>query len=159
MQKKHFSLFFMLVYCFYFSPIYLNEGQSNSNVENTLQENDVIRSVIPADITFMIADLKYSSHHLKIIEFGGGPGAGFKVLDHLYSPGKVWRSFWINLKRFHLPIIYIGPKKNLKKIAWENLKKMAGYYFPSFKIFTNSYLFNSLQKTKIFKKYFFNLYL
>jgi len=150
MQKKHRSLFFILICCLYFSPLYLNEEQVSSDFENILQKNNVI----PADITFMLADLKYSSHDLKIVEFGGCFGAGFKVLDHLYGPGKVWRSFWKNLNRFQLPIIYVGSRKNLKKIAWKNFEKMGGHYFQSLKTFTDSSLFKQLQKQNSSKNIF-----
>ena len=45
--------------------------------------NPALRTLIPADLTFLIADLKYKENDLKIVEFGDGISAGLKVLDHI----------------------------------------------------------------------------
>jgi len=60
-----------------------------------------------ADVSFMIADIKYDGETVKFLEFGEGPRSKFKGYDALYGPGKIWTNFWYYLKQFNLPVWFV----------------------------------------------------
>ena len=60
-----------------------------------------------ADISFMIADIKFDGETVKFLEFGEGPRSKFKGYDALYGPGKIWTNFWYYLKQFNLPVWFV----------------------------------------------------
>ena len=64
---------------------------------------------IACDISFLIADIKYSDGHLKICEFGQGNESRFEGHDFMYGKGTIWSNFWKYIKPFNLPIWYVGP--------------------------------------------------
>ncbi|QQR49520.1 hypothetical protein IPF37_01595 [bacterium] len=81
------------------SAAFFNQSFSNETPENP----------IPADVSFMIIDIKYTDdQQVKILEYGDGCVSGFKVLDHTIGIGKVWEDFWHYLKKFKLPMWYAG---------------------------------------------------
>lgn len=91
-----------------------------------------LKDIIPSDISFMIADIKYKENDLKIIEFGDGLFAGLKVLDHMCGEGKVWTSLWDYLSQYKLPIWYVGSyRTNPNTVAWSHFIKKGGYYASS----------------------------
>lgn len=63
-----------------------------------------------ADISFMIADMKYRPGGLKILELGEGPRSVFTGYDDLIDLGikkrglKIWSAFWYYLRQFNLPV-------------------------------------------------------
>lgn len=66
--------------------------------------------IIPDDIAFCIADLKYTDNQVKILEFGGGQRSGFKGHERLYGVSKIWELFWKYLSQFKLPMWDIDKK-------------------------------------------------
>jgi len=104
---------------------------------------------IPADITFLIADLKYDKNMVKIIEFGSGVNAGYKVLDHTYGKGLIFRKFWKYLEQFRLPIWHVRDKPKVNSItragrySWYIFNKINGHRIKGL---------HNLNKNKTFKQ-------
>ncbi|MFA6527021.1 MAG: hypothetical protein WCT20_01205 [Candidatus Babeliales bacterium] len=65
---------------------------------------------ITCDISFLIADIKYTDGQLKICEFGEGNDSRFEGHDFMYGKGTIWSNFWNYIKPFGMPIWYVGPK-------------------------------------------------
>lgn len=66
-----------------------------------------IADFFKADISYMIADIKFDGQNLKILEFGEGPRSKFVGYDSLYGRGKLWTNFWYYLKQFHIPVWFV----------------------------------------------------
>lgn len=64
---------------------------------------------ITCDISFLIADIKYTDGQLKICEFGEGNESRFEGHDCMYGKGTIWSNFWNYIKPLGLPIWYVGP--------------------------------------------------
>lgn len=62
---------------------------------------------IQADISFLIADLKFDGEQIKICEFGEGPRSRFKGHDALFGKGLIWDRFWSILSEYDMPKWYI----------------------------------------------------
>lgn len=65
---------------------------------------------ISCDLSFLIADIKYTDGQVKICEFGEGNESRFEGHDFMYGKGTIWSNFWKYIKPFQLPIWYVGPK-------------------------------------------------
>ena len=57
-----------------------------------------------ADISFVIADLKYRPGNLKLLEFGQGQLSSFLGYYRLYGRDLVWGAFWEFLRECELPV-------------------------------------------------------
>lgn len=86
-------------------------------------------TIVPDDISFCIADVKFDGENLKILEFGDCAESMFSGYDELYGVGAVWIEFWKYLKRFNLPIWYVG--KSHKFLALDSFRKLGGNIIPS----------------------------
>lgn len=86
--------------------------------------------VLPPDISFLIADLKWNNGTLKILELGEGLQSYFQGFDELFGDGKIWQLFWQHINQFKLPIWYIGkqPKtpKKIKQFAFNKFLSNGG---------------------------------
>lgn len=99
---------------------------SNSHTEKPV----IQKPNLPADISFLIADIKYRDGVLKILELGEGTRSRFAGYDTLYGEGSIWRLFWKFLKQFNLPTWYVGPllltQASQNEIAFDDFKKIGG---------------------------------
>lgn len=88
-----------------------------------------------ADISAIIADIKYNQGTLKILELGGVPSSNFTGHEKLYGEGKIWENLWIHLASHGLPIWYVGEELNSiqkqKQIAYETFYALGGKCFSS----------------------------
>ncbi|MCA9508924.1 MAG: hypothetical protein KC505_10935, partial [Myxococcales bacterium] len=65
-------------------------------------------SQAPTDVSFCMADVKFDGENLKILEFGDCAESMFTGYNTLYGKGAVWAEFWRYLKKFRVPIWYVG---------------------------------------------------
>ncbi len=87
---------------------------------------------LPADISFVVADVKYDNGKLKFCECGDGIYMSFRTaqvrlnnnVQHVVSP--YWGIFWNYLAQFNLPIWLIGNAHQAEAMAVEELKKVGG---------------------------------
>lgn len=121
-----------------------------SLLPNQLFDNDTPENSIPADISFMIIDIKYTDdHQVKILEYGDGDISGFKVLDHTLGIGRVWEDFWYYLKQFKLPMWYAGYYYGrLPYIGARVLQTLGGYLAPSLNQIKGNIFFKALARKR-----------
>ncbi|MBX9830993.1 hypothetical protein K2X40_03470 [Candidatus Babeliales bacterium] len=117
---------------------------------NQLFNNDTPENSIPADISFMIIDIKYTDdHQVKILEYGDGGVSGFKVLDHTLGIGRVWEDFWYYLKQFKLPMWYAGYYNGrLPYIGARVLQNLGGHLSPSLKHIKSNIFFKAVARQR-----------
>ncbi|MBY0353916.1 YheC/YheD family protein [Candidatus Babeliales bacterium] len=88
------------------------------------------RTGIKADISWLIADLKFKDGKVKICEFGEGTRSRYKGHDAMHGKGTMWKFFWDYLKQFNLPPYYIGPAifsvDDRREIRFEQLSELGG---------------------------------
>jgi hypothetical protein len=135
---------------------------SDIQADSTTQapiENDAKNTLIPqpgdipADVAYWIADIKLNENGVTIIEFGDGNFAGYKVLDHMYRPGKMWEAVWSSLFSLEIPIWYVGDyASNPGVVAWPQFKAGGGFYSPSLTALQKNNYF--LQHTKKYARLF-----
>ncbi len=113
--------------------------------------DEALKHNIPADSTFLIVDFKFSKHKkLKILEFGNGTYAGFKVLDHMCGPGKVWAGLWRHLRNFNIPIWYVGNYRARPTIvAWNTFLGLGGKYARTLTALEKDYSFKRLARKEL----------
>ena len=95
----------------------------------TQESHKKIKGHIPVDISFLIADMKYDQGSLKICELGEGTRSYFKGHEQLYGLGKIWENLWAHLRKFELPIWFIGTKpttQTAREIALTTLTNSGG---------------------------------
>jgi len=113
-----------------------------------------------ADISFMIADAKYSENNLKILEFGLGPLSGFKHYDAICGEGAIWAKFWTFLKKFNKPIWYVDPHvskqvRYSRRRSFERKRRLSlfrnlgGTVVPSLRALAKSKKFKKAKRIKI----------
>lgn len=75
----------------------------------TISEYDtrLIKS-LPQDMSFCIADIKFTDTSFKILEFGEGGRSRFKGYDALFGVGTMWAFFWNYLSSFQVPVWLVG---------------------------------------------------
>jgi hypothetical protein len=123
----------------------LNE---TSNQITLLAPQSLLNKHLPADVTFLIADLKYTpDREIKILEFGQATRSRFLGYDDLYGPGKIWEQFWSYLNQFKIPVwlvnTSIATQAAIEEISYNQYKKYDWFY---------SRNINDLEHNKIFKK-------
>lgn len=87
----------------------VKSSTSNDILLKELRKNIAYVGPVPADISFLIADLKYKPGELKICEFGEGTRSRFKGYDHVYGLGTLWEMFWQHLRSYQFTPWYVGP--------------------------------------------------
>lgn len=110
-------------------------SQALTNATKDVEKTD-IKTIdpenIPADLAYWIADIKLDNNGVKIIEFGDGNFAGYKVLDNMYHPGKMWEVVWKNLLSLDIPVWYVGSYSgDPGVVAWNSFKANGGHYSQS----------------------------
>lgn len=60
----------------------------------SLKQKCCCKNQCKEDISFGIADIKYDTNKLKILEFGEGTLSMFKGFDSLYGQGAMWSKIW-----------------------------------------------------------------
>jgi hypothetical protein len=91
-----------------------------------------VSTSLPNDISFCIADLKYSKKNgIKICELGQGLVSGFAGHQALHGPGKVWAGFWASLKKIDLPFYFLinnaeSLRRNASHLALEEMLAAGG---------------------------------
>ena len=65
-----------------------------------------------AEISYLFADIKFDQTPegpaLKILELGEGKNGGYRTWDGVFETGKIWVGFWNYLKKFDIPMVYVG---------------------------------------------------
>lgn len=133
--------------------------------EKLVEVSKSIRSVndtdIPAEISFLFADVKFDPAHnsLKFLEFGEAKNGGFRTWDAIFDKGEIWANFWRYLSTHKLPIMYVGTlpgdevinKIGLtlqEKVSWEAFDAVGGRGFISLYDLERSSFFRNLMKKK-----------
>lgn len=75
-----------------------------------LQETLGIMKPVSADVSILVADLRYQEGSVKICEFGTGMESRYKGYDAMFGKGVMWSFFWNDFSQFKFPMWYIGPK-------------------------------------------------
>ena len=90
---------------------------------------------VTADISFLMADLKYKDGQIKICEFGEGTLSRFKGHDKMFGKGTLWSMFWQHVGQFKLPLFYVGPpfgpqgaQDDRTEIGYNDFIKVGGCY-------------------------------
>ncbi len=124
--------------------------QAVINTINPPEKTEPKNEPMPADISFLIADIKYSKNKLKILEFGEGTRSRFSGYDALHGRGKIWSLFWKYLKQFNIPIWYVDPTLKTKtaqdEISFHEFRAMGGRYASSLKRLRKTPFFKSRKK-------------
>ncbi len=121
----------------------------NKNIASLLNTESIKYSPTltrnPPSIGFFSADLKFDGEKLKFCEIGNGlygvPVPAYSIINEkkelLYTP--YWDLFWLFLKQFNLPLLYIG-KDATNGI--ETLHQLGGMVFSDIKKFRTFYTQN-----------------
>src|SRR5579872_2155697 len=87
----------------------------DDTLEVDVKKNKLVSRDLPADISFLFADLKFTGDQIKICEFGGIMAGvhDTQVMvnnkeETVVSP--YWSLFWHYLKQYNTPIWYVGDK-------------------------------------------------
>ncbi len=104
-----------------------------------------------ADISFLIADIKFNDKGLKILEFGQCTRSKFKGYDALYGAGKIWSQFWHYLSQFNKPIWYVGDyifkdQDRYNQVAYQEFEEMGGHYAHNIRLIEKDPKFIELSK-------------
>lgn len=143
------------------SDIYQRFNVKQSLIDATL--NSAITTKIdsakqlPADISFVAADVKYKDGRLKFCECGDGIYMSFRAADielngykqNVVSP--YWGIFWHYLNRFKIPIWHIGSTGPTNSMAMHELEKIGGKHYANLCELEQDALFKRLCKQN-FKK-------
>lgn len=127
-----------------------------------LEASDSLLFGSEADVSFGIADIKYSDNALKILEFGEGPRSKFEGYDQLHGSGAMWRQVWDWLFTLHNNVFYIDPymvnKAEEVRIDLDYFKSKGGHVAKNVLHLTRSSAFrrarnNYFKKTQRIKNY------
>lgn len=152
-------LFFTLCSFFYgvyahdaYAPFTLGETDIQAVLAKTHLTTCTSKDVLPADITFVCADIKYKDGQLKFCECGDGLYMSFRTANvaindkdmHLVSP--YWGIFWHYLAQFDLPIWHVEARGEAHAMALEELAKIGGKYVNSISMLAKDTLFKKLSR-------------
>lgn len=96
------------------------------------------------DISFMIADLKWDNGKLKILELGEGPQSYFQGFDFHFGKGSIWRDFWTHVKKYNIPIWYVGNQPingKREQFAFSLFESTNGRWVPSLEALASDHIF------------------
>ncbi len=155
-NKLFFLLFFshgLFLACHTFpSPNKNQLSWLNTNIISLLKNNGIKNTKTLSEHTpsigFFSVDIKFDGENIKICEIGNGlygvPLPSFSSINGkkeiLYTP--YWDLFWLFLKQFNLPILYIG--KNTTNGA-KTLRSVGGKTFKNIDAFRNVFTKNFTQ--------------
>lgn len=137
----------------YASDKYAPFDLSKKNIQSALANFNVTPlpgdKLLPANITFACADIKYNKDGVKFCECGDGIYMSFRTakleinqeIHNIVTPG--WGLFWNFLHQFNLPIWHVGDRGPAHALALEELSALGGRYAKDF---------NMLEKDAFFKK-------
>lgn len=125
-RLKHYSIIFILLVLTLFckvaaftNPLFRQELIFEPKREHVVETDHAFK----ADISFVIADLKYREGVVKILEFGEGPRSKFRGHDKLFGKGSIWRSLWHYLKSLDLPVWFVTRYAHSKTKASKFFRK------------------------------------
>ena len=122
-----------------FTPV----AETDREITVKIPENSL--PLVNADITYMIADMKFNGTGIRILEFGEGTRSRFEGYDALNKKGAMWGQFWNHLASFNLPIYYVAPEMLPAHAAEINYR--------TFSDLGGKHIFNMYQAMDIAKKY------
>lgn len=96
---------------------------------------------LPEDMSFCIADIKYTGASLKIVEFGEGARSRFKGHAALFGQGSIWTFYWNYLAQFQVPVWLIGMPDDRELAAEMNLDyfaKIGGRLAPTVSVMSDN---------------------
>ena len=100
--------------------------RENKNVIKAIAKS---KGLLPDDISYCIADIKFDGENIKVLEFGDSGQSLFNGHDALYGRGSVWNKFWSYLSEFKLPVWYVGHAG--KSTGSDALARIGGQYVQS----------------------------
>ena len=149
------NLFFIILLCF---QIFTTSAKTDSNQTeeqiltqlclassydedsvNAVLEQPLTREIkqLPADVSFLIADLKVNKDNIKLLEMGQGTRSYFQGHEQIHGQGQIWKELWKYLKQLHLPIWCVGKKPQepyaQKQISATLFKKIGGRFVSNLK--------------------------
>jgi len=110
----------------------------DDTLEVDVKANKLVSYNLPADVSFLFSDIKFTGEQIKICEFGGIMAGVHDTQVMINNKEETvitpyWSLFWHFVKQYNTPIWYIGDK--MPAITKE-LLAVGGQYFDSLKSFT-----------------------
>ena len=157
MQKSYLlTLFILLSTTLAASDIYQRFTMRQTDIDAVL-DNAIISTIasktqLPADISYVCADIKSDGEKLTFCECGDGIYMSFRAADvelnghkqNVVSP--YWGIFWHYLKRFNLPIWHVGATGPAHAMAMHELEKVGGMHFQNLQELAKDPLFKRISQ-------------
>lgn len=151
-----FFLFFSTVLKIVQSKDYSPFNLSSNDIQTIFNQTIVVPACnnLPADISFICADIKYNNGRLKFCELGDALYMSFTrdmrleingTVKTMHAPG--WGIFWHYLKQFGLPVWFVGTLRNSNAQALDVLSELGQHHQPTLHDLEKKSLFqNALKK-------------